>query len=1066
MKTNPSPSLLLTPPINCAAECGCQAVPRRDFLKTVGAGAAALAASGGLPIVAGPFDPAAPDDHWVPIDKKLHSDWVKTLFARGARMWYRGEDLKTIGLPIGGICAGQVYLTGDGRLVYWDIMNRNHNTGYGAINYKVGRLPTEVAAGNRFVPALDVAQGFALRMTVGGKTTVRALDQTGFPGVRFCGEYPIGYVKYAEKDCPIEVGLEAFAPFIPLNTADSALPVVLMNYTLINTGTAPAQVTLAGWLENKALAYSGSRYAGRARRVNQKVQTAHLAGFFGSIQAEPEPPRPAPKPPQVFADFEGGNYGDWAVEGEAFGAAPAKGTLANQQQVGGFKGKGLVNTFLDGDRKHGRLVSPEFKIERPWISFLIGGGSHAGKTCINLLVDGKAVRTATGKDNERLEPANWAVRDLAGKTARIEIVDAESGPWGHVNVDQIEFRDEPLGEDIVDLDKQPDYGSMGLALIGTEGEVSASLPDGALPDALFAGAKLAAAAEAKWPLTASARGAVARTVALQPGESAQVSFVVAWHFPNMYFNKTLVGNQYATRFKDAAAVAEYVAANFPRLAAQTHLWHDTYYDSTLPWWLLDRVHSTVSTLATTTCQWWKDGRFWAWEGCGCCHGTCGHVWNYAHAMARLFPELERAVREHQDFLPGRGFNPDTGAIGFRGEGWGLWAGDSQGGYILKAYREHQCSRDSAFLKRNWAHIKKAVEFLIKQDGNADGLIEGQQHQTYDENYFGANTFVGALYLGALRAAEEMAKEMGDTDFAATCRRIFEAGSANSVKQLFNGEYFIQKVDLKKHPDWQYADGCLADQMFGQCWAHQVGLGYLYPQNTVRQALTSVWKYCWAPDIGPQNKAHPPERWFAYAGEAGLFTCTWPKSRHLGPKSTRYRDEMWTGIEYQVASHLAYEGLLTEALAICRGVHERYHPSKHNPWNEIECGDHYARGMASWGMLTALAGFEYHGPAGVLGFAPRLTPENFRCVFTGAEGWGTLAQTRAAQQQVNRVEVKWGQLRVKTLKVQLPPTAREPAFQVTLAGRPVKATVSGAGTLLLDQEVVVGAGQTLEVKAKL
>ena len=120
-------------------------------------------------------------------------------------------------------------------------------------------------------------------------------------------------------------------------------------------------------------------------------------------------------------------------------------------------------------------------------------------------------------------------------------------------------------------------------------------------------------------------------------------------------------------------------------------------------------------------------------------------------MARLFPELERSVREMQDFAPGVGFIPETGEIRFRGEGWGLWAGDSQGGYILKAYREHQMSPDNAFLKRNWPNIKRAVQFLIEQDANGDGLIEGKQHQTYDQNYYGANTMVGSLYLGALRA---------------------------------------------------------------------------------------------------------------------------------------------------------------------------------------------------------------------------------------------------------------------------------------------------------------------------
>ena len=309
----------------------------------------------------------------------------------------------------------------------------------------------------------------------------------------------------------------------------------------------------------------------------------------------------------------------------------------------------------------------------------------------------------------------------------------------------------------------------------------------------------------------------------------------------------------------------------------------------------------------------------------------------------------------------------------------------------------------------------------------------------------------------------MATELGDAAFATTCRRIFEAGRDNSVRELFNGEYFVQRVDLKQHPDWQYGDGCLADQLFGQGWAHQVGLGYLYPPHTVASALRSIWKYSWAPDVGPQNKAHDPERWFAYPGEAGLFECTWPRSRHLGPRSTEYRDEVWTGTEYQVAGHMAWEGLLTEALAVCRGVHERYHPSRHNPWNEIECGDHYARSMASWSVLIGLSGFEYHGPKGHIGFAPRLAPEHFRSAFTAAEGWGTLSQSRTGRTQTSEVAVRWGRLRLVSLSLELPARARLAGTTVTMAGRPIAASAAQDGrrvTLSLDRETVVNAGSSL------
>ncbi|MDI9443813.1 MAG: GH116 family glycosyl hydrolase, partial [Planctomycetota bacterium] len=397
------------------------------------------------------------------------------------------------------------------------------------------------------------------------------------------------------------------------------------------------------------------------------------------------------------------------------------------------------------------------------------------------------------------------------------------------------------------------------------------------------------------------------------------------------------------------------------------------------------------------------------------------------------------------------------------EGWKMWAGDGQAGTVLKAYREHLVSPDDAFLKRNWPRIRKTLEFLINEDGNADGLLEGAQHNTYDINFFGANTMVGSLYLAALRAAEEMARERGDREFAVKCRTIFESGKKLSVERLFNGEYFVQDVDLEEHPKDQYGEGCLSDHLFGQGWAHQVGLGYIYPKETVLQALQSIWKYNWAPDIARHNQAHPPERWFVQPGEAGLFTCTWPKSPHLA-QGVRYRDEVWTGIEYQVAGNMAYDGMVTEALAICRAIHDRYHPSKHNPWNEVECGDHYARGMASHGVFLALCGFEYHGPKGHLGFAPRIRPDQFRAAFTAAEGWGTLSQQRSGGRQVSAVEVNWGRLRLNSVALELADgTARKAA--ATLNGTPLAARTEQEGARLLvtfAEETVLEAEARLEI----
>ncbi|MEJ2705236.1 MAG: GH116 family glycosyl hydrolase, partial [Sedimentisphaerales bacterium] len=148
---------------------------------------------------------------------------------------------------------------------------------------------------------------------------------------------------------------------------------------------------------------------------------------------------------------------------------------------------------------------------------------------------------------------------------------------------------------------------------------------------------------------------------------------------------------------------------------------------------------------------------------------------------------------------------------------------------------------------------------MSRDSNGDGLIEDSQHNTFDINFEGPNTFVGSLYLAALRAGEQMAKEMGDEPFARRCRKIFETGRKLTVERLWNGEYVIQLVDMKKYPKFQYGDGCLSDQLFGQGWADQLGLGYIYPARDVAMALQSVGRYNWAPDVGPYNAVYKPER---------------------------------------------------------------------------------------------------------------------------------------------------------------------------------------------------------------
>ena len=981
--------------------------------------------------------------HLVPAEKGLKAAWLRALTERGEREVWRGKATETIGMPCGGIATGQLYLRGDGTLGLWWLFNKHVFTGYGANCYRTYR------------PASPIDSGFGLIVESGGKTVAKRLNGQDFPDVACASEYPIGLVRYADKAFPVSAEMEAFSPFIPLNAKDSALPATLFQITLTNTSARPVKASVVGWLENAVCFHSA-----KGILANRRSEVAAEKGRTLAVHTIEKAPMPKgadqPRPATLLADFEGKDYGEWKVEGEAFGKAPAHGTLAQQQAVSGFLGKGLVNTYLGGDdRLQGTLTSPPFTIDRRFICFLVGGGNHAGATCINLLVDGKAVRTAHGKDNERLEWHFWNVAELAGKKATLQIVDKASGGWGHINIDQIELSDTPRKGTSGPLDQLPDYGSMALAV--AQGDATA----GTLASSTADLAKLPAVpAPLIYPCTQQRSVALATpAVELAPKATRSFTFALAWCFPN---HKN--GREYANRFKSARQVAHYVLDNHDRLAAQTRLWHKTFYeDGSLPRWLLFRLHSTVSNLATGTCQWWGNGRFWAWEGVGCCTGTCTHVWNYAHAHARLFPELARSIREMQDF--GQGFDQRTGLVGFRSNR--AYAADGQCGTVLKAYREHTMSPDPAFLKRTWPRIKKALQFSMGRDRNGDGFIEDSQHNTYDINFQGPNTFVGSLYLAALRAGEEMAKDMGDAAFAAECRKVFESGRKLTIEKLWNGEYFIQQVDLKKHPKFQYGTGCLSDQLFGQGWAHQLALGHIYPEGEVKIAYASIWKYNWTPDVGPQNAAHRPERWFARPGEAGLFTCTWPRSPYLGP-GVRYKNEVWTGIEYQAAGGMVWEGMVTEALAICRAVHDRYHPARHNPFNEVECGDHYARALASWGVYLALCGYEHHGPKAHLGFAPRLAPDAFRAAFTTAEGWGLFSQTRQGKTQTDRIEVRWGKLRLRTLAFAVPEELTPQTVAVTAGGRAVEAThtvKNGRLEIALARELVLAEGETIEVAVR-
>jgi len=598
-------------------------------------------------------------------------------------------------------------------------------------------------------------------------------------------------------------------------------------------------------------------------------------------------------------------------------------------------------------------------------------------------------------------------------------------------------------------------------------------------------------------------GAMAVRATLRPGESVTFPVYITWHFPfvRAWTDGIICRTYVGTQFADAWDAATYAAEHIERLTAATRDFHRALFDSTLPGYVLDALSSQASIIRTNTCLRLADGQFYGYEGCsddrGCCAGTCMHVWNYEQSLAFLFPSLERSIRRNE-FL--NSIYPD-GHMQFRTSMPANTkmrryhaCGDGQMGAIIRAYRDWQLCGDDAFLKEIWPNIKLALDFAWTEpngwDPNKDGVMEGCQHNTYDIEFYGPNTMMGAMYLGALRAAEEMARYLGERDKAKEYRSIYESGRKRMEAELWNGEYYIQKVDVmagldvperlrgpqkcetgcdcKETPGpktpanngyevkYQYGEGCLSDQLLGQWASHVAGLGHVLDPERVGETVRSIFRYNFRNPVGDFSNV---QRVYALNDEAGLLLCSWPHGNRPALPFV-YSDEVWTGIEYQVAAHLIYEGLIEEGLTVVKGVRDRHDGLRRNPWNEFECGSHYARAMASWSVLLALSGFRYSAIERSIAFAPAIRQDGFACLFTTGGGWGTFAQKVEGKATTAELFLVRGELVVQRVRLAATGTAT-----ATLDGKSIKVKCerSGEGTVVsLSRPVTLAAGSRLKI----
>jgi len=523
----------------------------------------------------------------------------------------------------------------------------------------------------------------------------------------------------------------------------------------------------------------------------------------------------------------------------------------------------------------------------------------------------------------------------------------------------------------------------------------------------------------------SAVGAICLEKEIPARASAEYTFLFAWHFPNRTpkrcgwsapkgHENDLIGNYYCTRFKDAWAVAEYAALHLPQLEARTRRFLETVRNATLPGAVKDAALANLSTLVTPTVFRTSDGAFHGFEGCvdkaGCCFGSCTHVYAYEPATAHVFPALSRSLREQQF-----GFSTNAeGLMDFREllpygiEHFGIAAADGQMAYIVKVYLDWKLSGDTEWLRRQWPAVRRALEFAwIKGgwDANRDGVMEGVQHNTYDIEFIGPNPFCGMWYLAALRAGEEMAGALGDTTTAAEYQRIFQSGSKWIDANLFNGEFYIQKIgsirkdDIARglqagmgtvdteHPAYQVGEGCLSDQLMGQYFAFIAGLGLLVDRGHIQKALGSIWKYNYKQSLADHASV---QRAYALNDEAGLVVCEYPHGERPEVPFP-YFAEVWSGSEYAMAALMIYMGMTAEGIQIVENTRRRFDGEKRNPWNEAECGYHYARPMSSWAPFLALSGFRYDAVEKAVVAQPLINQEDFSSLWSSGTAWGSYSQ---------------------------------------------------------------------------
>jgi uncharacterized protein (DUF608 family) len=975
---------------------------------------------------------------------------------------YTGEHLNRIAFPLGGIGAGMIALEGTGAISHVSVRNEMEfvNEPFALAAICIRRPEGNVAKVLEGpVPEWKIFGGSG----TGNGGAGRSYGLPRFDEVEFLARFPFGMVTLRDEEIPLEIELKGWSPFTPPDPDDSSLPIAALEYRLTNMSPRPLDAVFSyhaknfmalgnqgdtirpidngfilwqapaedhpeheggcaifvddddavvdhcwfrgGWWDSVTLAW---RNVQEGRLVDNPPQPGRCPGasLFVPLALEPGETRTVRLSIVWYVPNTTLRAGRDAP-GPAFAAGPSRGTAPQQQEVTGFLGTGLVNTFdPSGDAATGTLTSPPLTLTHDYIQFLIGGGNHPDKTCIQLLVNDEVVRSATGRDVEQLEWTTWNTADLKGKQARIRIVDEETGGWGHINVDQV-------------------------IMSNRQWKSAAELMrnEATWRDAVVVVNDFEADDFGDWVAEGPPAPCVGTCCA-----------VPQYHSP-----------WYAGRFGSIEDLVAYWRSNYDRLRHESASFRDAFYDTTLAPEVVEAVAANLTILKSPTILRQTDGRLWCFEGCsdswGCCHGSCTHVWNYPQALPHLFPALERSLRqtEFHESQDARGHQTFRSCLPIRPVAHTFHAAaDGQLGGIIKVHRDWRICGDNEWLRDLWPQVRQSLDYCIQTwDPRGHGVLEEPHHNTYDIEYWGPDGHCSSFYLGALAAAIRMGEFLGED--VSRYRTLLENGREFLETRLYNGEYFYQRVQTEglnaefhpldasangpgynsivaalneQGPKYQYGEGCLSDGVLGFWMARVCGLDQsIVDEVKVRSNLRAIHRYNLRYDL--TDHANPQRPTFALGRDGGLLLCTWPHGNAPALPFV-YSDEVWTGIEYQVASHLMMEGLVEESLEIVRLCRDRYDGRVRNPFNEYECGHWYARAMSSYALLQGLTGVRYDAVDRTLYINSQLG-DDFRCFLSTATGFGVVGLEHGRP----FVDVKHGRIDVDKIIVGEEGPGKEP-----------------------------------------